>query len=268
MKLTINKLDISFKDQGQEQSQAHPTLVFLHYWGGSSRTWNAVIDALPARFRTVAPDLRGWGDSEAAQDLSAYALSDFSSDILGLIKALALESYILVGHSMGGKIAQLIASQRPEGLAGLVLVAPSPPTPLEMPDEARSVMRSAYANAESVGMALDHMLTGKPLSPEHRQQAIEDSLRGAPEAVAAWPNSTSYEDISAEVGKINVPTLVIAGELDKVDPVAVLQTQVLPRIPQSSLHILPATGHLSPFESPTEIADVITAFADGLSSNA
>jgi len=256
MNITLNGVELNVKDQGTGQ----PTIVFLHYWGGSSRTWDAVTAALPAHYRVIAPDLRGWGDSSAPQ--KAYALDDFSKDIEALVRALNLKNYILVGHSMGGKIAQLFASRRPAGLAGLVLVAPSPPIPLVLPAQVRTAMQNAYNSAETVAMAIDQMLAGKPLSPVMRQQVIEDSLRGAPEAVAAWPNSTSYEDITKEVSAINVPTLVVAGEIDRIDSVNILQAEVLPRIAGSTLQILPATGHLSPLESPVELAAMIADFAE------
>lgn len=260
MKLTANDVQLFIKDQGQ--GQGSPVVLFLHYWGGSSRTWDDVIRHLPFQYRTIAPDLRGWGDSDAPAD--AYALNDFARDVHVIVKELDLQNYIVVGHSMGGKIAQLFASQRPAGLAGLVLVAPSPPIPLVLPPEVRVAMQGAYASAESTGMALDHMLTAKPLSTAHRAQAIEDSLRGAPQAVAAWPNSTSYEDISADVHKINVPTLVIAGELDKVDPVGILEAEILTRIKQATMKVIPGTGHLSPLESPIEVAQMIQHFVETL----
>ena len=67
------------------------------------------------------------------------------------------------------------------------------------------------------------MLTAKALSPKDREQVIEDSLRGAPQAKAAWPRSTSLEDITRDVAAIDVPTIVIAGELDRVDSVGTLK---------------------------------------------
>ncbi|MFJ2363741.1 alpha/beta fold hydrolase [Pseudomonas sp. NPDC087697] len=258
MKVASNGVQIHVKDQGV----GSPVIVFLHYWGGSSRTWDDVLAALPAGYRTITPDNRGWGKSDGPA--TGYALDDFVNDTLAVIAALDLKHYVLVGHSMGGKIAQLFASRRPVGLVGLVLVAPSPPCPLVLPLEVRAAMETAYDSRESVGMAIDHMLTAKPLSPKHREQVIEDSLRGAPQAKAAWPNSTSHEDITHEVTAINVPTLVIAGELDRIDPVATLEAEVLTRIPQSTLQVLPGTGHLSPLESPTEVAAIIRDFVDGL----
>lgn len=246
----------------QERGSGSPALLFLHYWGGSSRTWGPVIAGLGAGYRNITPDLRGWGDSAAPA--SGYALADFARDILALIDSLALENYVLVGHSMGGKIAQLLASQRPAGLTGLVLVAPSPPSPLALPAEARAGMATAYDSRENVITAIEHMLTARPLSEALREQVIADSLRGAPQAKAAWPHSTSQEDITGDVAAINVPTLVIAGELDRVDPVTVLQAELLSRIPHAVLHELVGTGHLSPLESPAEIAALIRSFVDNL----
>ncbi|MFM0257241.1 alpha/beta fold hydrolase [Paraburkholderia sediminicola] len=249
----------------EEQGNGSPTLVFLHYWGGSSRTWNDVIAALPASYHAIAPDQRGWGDSEAPAN--GYNLKDFADDLAGLIAALDLQSYVLIGHSMGGKIAQLFASRRPRGLAGLVLVAPAPPVPLHLPDEAFAAMRGAYLSRESVEMSIDLMLSSKPLSAAHREQIIADSLRGAPQARDAWPEYTSREDITKEVARITVPTIVIAGELDRVDSLDVHQTELLPRIPHAKLHVLPSTGHLSPLESPQEVAKTIHEFVSELDTN-
>jgi len=161
-------------------------------------------------------------------------------------------------------VAQLMASRQPVGLAGLVLVAPSPPSPMVMPAQAREAMAGAYASRETVAAAIDTMLTAKPLSPEDREQVIEDSLRGAPQAKAAWPRITSLEDIAAQVGDINVPTLVIAGDLDRVDPPIRLRAELLPRIPQAVMHVLPGTGHLSMLESPDAVAGLVADFGHGL----
>lgn len=256
MKVDSNGVRIQVEDQGA----GSPTLVFLHYWGGSSRTWNEVVAALPARYRTIRPDLRGWGASQDFAGQASFNLSDFADDVLGVIAALDVKDYVLVGHSMGGKIAQLIASRRPSGLAGLVLVAPAPPTPLNMPQQALDAMATAYETEASVAMAIDHMLTAKPLSAAQRQQVIEDSLRGSPDAKRAWPQSTSREDISQQVSRIDVPVAVIAGVLDKVDSVATLRAELLGRIPQAELHELADTGHLSPLESPSEVAAIIDQF--------
>jgi pimeloyl-ACP methyl ester carboxylesterase len=113
-----------------------------------------------------------------------------------VIQELNLKRYVLVGHSMGGKVAQLMASRRPTGLAGLVLVAPSPPSPMALPLQAREMMAGAYASRETVEATIDNVLTAKPRSAEDREQVIADSLRCAPPAKFAWPKATSQEDIT------------------------------------------------------------------------
>jgi pimeloyl-ACP methyl ester carboxylesterase len=72
------------------------------------------------------------------------------------------------------------------------------------------------------------------------------------------------EDITAEVMSIDVPTIVISGELDQVDRVATLQAELMPRIPHAAMHILPGTGHLSPLEAPVEVARLIAQFVTAI----
>ncbi|WP_250480962.1 alpha/beta fold hydrolase [Caballeronia sp. GAOx1] len=233
-------------------------LVFLHYYGGSSRTWNKVVQALPERYRIVATDHRGWGSSDAPAH--GYGIEDLANDAEGVIEALGLKRFVLVGHSMGGKVAQLIASRRPEGLEGLVLVAPSPPSPLLLSEEERATLSGAYQSRESVEFVIDNVLTARPLDAACREQVIQDSLKAAPQAKAAWPEIAMREDISAAVASIVVPTIVISGERDQVDRVATLQAELLPRIPHAAMHILPGIGHLSPLEAPAEVAQRIASF--------
>ncbi len=254
MKIQSNGINIHVEEHGSGSL----ALVFLHYWGGSTRTWKYVTEALSEFYRTIATDHRGWGESDAPEH--GYALVDLADDAAGVIRALELRSYVLVGHSMGGKIAQLLASRRPEGLVGLVLVDSAPPSPMRLPEGAREKMMNAYASRQSVEATVDEVLTAKPLEPEDRDQVIADSLRGAEVAKKAWPASTSQEDITEEVAAIAVPTLVIAGELDRVDTLETVKTELLPRIPNATLHVLPGTGHLSPLESPAEVFRAIDKF--------
>jgi pimeloyl-ACP methyl ester carboxylesterase len=261
MKVASNGLAIHVEEQGH----GDVALVFLHYWGGSSRTWRHVIAGLAPSFRTIAIDHRGWGQSDAPD--TGYSLADLAADAEGVIAALNLRRYIVIGHSMGGKVAQLMASRRPEGLAGLVLVAPSPPQPLAMPPAAREIMAGAYATRETVEAAIDNMLTAKPLSAEDREQVIADSLRGAPPAKLAWPTATSLEDITAEVGAIDVPTLVIAGASDRVDSPELLREELLARIPHAAMQVLPDTGHLSMLESPDALIPLMADFCRSISGS-
>lgn len=258
----MNTLSNTIKLHVEDSGINAPALVFLHYWGGSSQTWRHVIRALTPAFRSIAIDQRGWGQSDKPS--GAYTLDTLADDAQGLIESLHLDKYILVGHSMGGKVAQLLASRQPTGLAGLVLVAPSPPSPMDMPLEVRQGMVKAYDSRESILATVQQILTASPLQPDDLETVVQDSLQGAPAAKAAWPLAASQEDISAQAGMILVSTLVISGEKDRVDPPVVLQQELMTRIPHATLHILPGVGHLSPLEAPSELSALIQRFATPL----
>lgn len=254
MKLAVNGIHINVRERGT----GNPSLVFLHYWGGSSRTWDGVVSELSDRYRCIATDHRGWGESDAPD--SGYQLTDLADDAQGVIEALKLDRYVLVGHSMGGKTAQLLASRRPTGLRGLVLVAPSPPSATILPQEQREALLHAYDSPESVAYARDHILTALPLTEAQQAQVIEDSLQGAHQAKRAWPTEIMLEDIRSNVSRITVPTLVLSGAHDQVDTTERLREELMPYIAGAQLIVLPGVGHLSMLESPQAVAQAIQQF--------
>jgi pimeloyl-ACP methyl ester carboxylesterase len=254
MRHQINDIELHVRDQGQGEI----ALFFLHYWGGSSRTWCEVIERLQKDFRCIAYDHRGWGDSDSSS--ASYRIEDLAHDAQGLIRKLGLIRYVLVGHSMGGKVAQLLASWQPAGLEALILVAPSPPVPMAVPEEQRKQMIEAYGTRQAIEWLIEHVLTAVPVPGRLREMIIEDTLRGAPEAKRAWPEAGMIEDISAAVPNINVPTLVLAGENDQVERVSTLEQELIPRIRGTQMKVIPRSGHLSPLEVPDEIAAEIRNF--------
>jgi pimeloyl-ACP methyl ester carboxylesterase len=223
--------------------------------GRTGRTWGLVIRELADRHRCVAPDLRGWGGSDKKAD--DYDLHTQADDVAAIIASLGLSQYILVGQSMGGKIAQILGARRPEGLKGLVLVAPAPPTPIAAPKEQRDAMLESYQTPAGVEFALS-ILTSRQLSPTLRQQVIDDTLGGAPAAKAAWTQAGMTLDVTEIVGDINVPTTVIVGDADKVETEPLLRRELASRISGTEFIVLPGVGHLSPLEAPGELAAAIT----------
>jgi pimeloyl-ACP methyl ester carboxylesterase len=258
MRIGVNGIQINVRDRGKGE----PSLVFLHYWGGSSRTWTEVVDYLADRHRCIALDHRGWGESAAPG--AGYGIADPTSDALGVVGALELRHFVVVGHSMGGKIAQSLASRRPAGLKGLILVAPSPPSPTVLSDEQREQILHAYDSRESIAYARDHILSAMPLTNAQKERVIEDSLRGGAAAKHAWPNQIMLEDIRAEVRHINVPTLVLSGEHDEVHPAVGVPEEVLSFISGAQLQVLPGPGHLPMLEAPELVAQSIRRFASEL----
>ncbi|WP_344027385.1 alpha/beta hydrolase [Streptomyces luteireticuli] len=240
-----------------------PALVFAHYWGGSAHTWDAVVGRLPEGRDTVRFDQRGWGASRTLP--GPYGLDRLADDLLGVVRGLGLDSFVLVGHSMGGKVSQLAAARRPEGLAGLLLLAPAPPRPAPaVTAEYQRFLSHAYDSRQSVEQALDRALTAAPLEGAVRETAVRDSLAADEAARREWPLRGITADITAAVGRIDVPVLVMAGEHDAVEPESVLRQCLLPYIPHARLDVVPGSGHLLPLEAPGAVAEAVEGFVAGL----
>jgi pimeloyl-ACP methyl ester carboxylesterase len=235
-----------------------PTLVLLHYWGGSARTWQPVVDRLAGR-DVLTLDFRGWGRSGSMP--GPYTLGQLAADTLDVLVDAGVEDHVLVGHSMGGKVAQLVAARQPVGLRRVVLVAPGPARPAAaITAEYREGLSHAYDSDESVADARDHVLTAVGLSDRLRTQVVTDSRAGSPAARAEWPLRGIAEDISGQTRRITVPTLVVAGEHDVVEPVAVLRDNLVPYLAAPELVVIPESGHLIPLEAPDALADAIATF--------
>ncbi|MEU2058535.1 alpha/beta fold hydrolase [Streptomyces bungoensis] len=235
-----------------------PTLVFLHYWGGSARTWDFVVDRLTGR-DVLTVDFRGWSRSSGLP--GPYTLGQLADDTLAVLADAGVTDYVLVGHSMGGKVAQLVAATRPVGLRGIVLVASGPAKPAaQITPEYREALSHAYDSDESTAGARDHVLTASELPASVKAQIATDSRAGADAARTEWPLRGIAEDITAHTRTVRVPALVVAGENDQVEPVDVLRDNLVPYLSQADFTVIPHTGHLIPLEAPADLVDAITAF--------
>ncbi|TRW89136.1 alpha/beta hydrolase [Mycolicibacterium sp. 018/SC-01/001] len=243
----------------QVRRGGEPALVFLHYWGGSRRTWFPVIDLVDDRYAVVTFDQRGWGTSNALP--GPFDIGQLAQDALRVIEGCVTGPYILVGHSMGGKVAQLMAAGRPTNLTGAVLVAPAPPKPAAIPIEQQQALERAYASRDSIIKSMDGPLTHVALPPALREQVVEDSSTGSDEARAAWPRQGIVHDIADAVTSIDVPVLVLVGSADQVEPPDVIEELLMPYIVTARIEVLPDAGHLLPLEAPDWLAHHIGAFA-------
>ncbi|SDC08540.1 alpha/beta hydrolase [Natrinema hispanicum] len=126
-RLTTHYLESGNTDQSGTGEEGQ-TVIFLHGNVSSSRFFEDVMAALPARHRAIAPDLRGYGDSETGPVDATTGLDDYGDDIHALVAELELETpFVLVGWSNGGGVAMRYAIDHPEDVAALVLVNPLSP---------------------------------------------------------------------------------------------------------------------------------------------
>lgn len=240
-----------------EQGTGDVALVFLHYFGGSARAWAEVINRLADDYRCVAPDLRGFGDSVAPA--VEMTVSDYADDVVALTAALGLNRYVLIGHSMGGKIALALAARQPRGLAALILVAPSPPTPEPMTADERASFLAAYGDRAAIEKTIDK-ITARLLAPATRAEVVTDNLRAAHAAWRAWLERGNREDIAGQMPDVAVPVGIIAGASDPNFPPALLEREIVQRIRAARLVAVANAGHLLPLEAPADVARLIRSY--------
>jgi len=255
MRLKINDTILNVFESGVENyNKTRPSLVFLHYFGGSSRAWTEVVEQLADDYHCVAPDLRGFGASDSMPE--NYAVSDYADDVAKLISTLDIENYVLIGHSMGGKIALSLAARKPKNLRSLILLAPSPPSPEPIKEKERTKLLASHGN-RCVATDTFCKAAGKKLSGKVFERGVNDNLRTSEAAWRAWLEAGSREDISAEMEKIDVSVLVAAGANDEAMTPELLRREVVSRIDNALLVVLPEIKHLLPLEAPVEIAKLI-----------
>lgn len=244
--------------------QIGPPFVFcLHYLGGSAREWSRVVDLVP-NARCIPLDLPGFGD---ASEASGYTVVEMVAHVERAIAAHAPHRWYVVGHSMGAKIATVIARRAEDGvglsgLEGLVLVAGSPPSPEPMPEEQRRTMLAYFSGdvATRQADALTYVAqnTSAPLDPEFEVIAVADVLRANHNAWRAWLEVGSREDWADRIGTARTPTLLIAGADDtNLGPSAQRQLMA-PHFANVRLVTLAGAKHLLPMERAEEVAFAIS----------
>lgn len=235
------------------------TIVCLHALGMSSRSFRPLARELAPGFDLVALDLPGFGGAPLDPGTSVEAMARW---VLDQLTGRDRGRWLLLGHSMGGKVATVVAAglaphERP---AGVVLLAASPPSPEPMAEDRRNTMLGWAADGPLGGAAVGEFLdanTGDPLDPALDALAREDLRRTDPAAWRAWLEHGSREDWSDRVGRLDVPALVLAGGADgDLGPQAQreLNGAVYPRAEFTTLQ---GAGHLLPLERPAEVAAAI-----------
>ncbi|MGI8959199.1 MAG: alpha/beta fold hydrolase [Bryobacteraceae bacterium] len=233
-----------------------PVILFLHHFGGSARQWTEVITTLAAEHRCVAVDMPGFGE---AASLTGFTVEEMVDQLAALIQKQAFARFVVVGHSMTGKVALAFAARQPAGLLGLVLVTPSPPGPEPIEDEAREEMLQSHGT-RSGAERLISKITARQLPPDLYECAIEDNLRASPEAWEAWLKRGSYEDWSDRVGTLECPTLIVTGQDDPALPAPLQRRLTVPHLAHARLVDLPNCGHLPPLEAPAALSRVLKEF--------
>ena len=249
---------LPYLDQGDSSGTA---VLLLHPWGESLRCFDRLVALLPPSLHVLAMDQRGHGDAD--KPAGRYALASFAADVEAFMDTVGLTAAVLVGSSSGGYVAQQVAVDNPNRVAGLVLVG-SP----------RSLHgRPAFADeVERLTDPVDptwvrESLTWFPRYHDVPDWFIEDRVQDGLRMPAHVWRDTLTGLITApaptETGTITAPTLIIWGDRDDLLP-GEDQRALAAAIPGSRLVAYENTGHLVLWEQPEPVAADLTRFVENL----
>jgi len=249
------------------------TLLLLHGFGANKDNWTRIGRFLTPRIRLIAPDLPGFGESDADPQAD-YSISAQVKRLKAFVAVLGLQSFHLGGSSMGGTIAAAYAATYPEEVKSLLLLAPGGVASAQ-PSEMFRLLEQGKPNplvAESpqdYDALLDFVFVKRPFIP----RAIKKHL--ARQAAAQAPtyrkifqqlvNSRRESSLEAAVSGLAIPTLIVWGAGDRV--LHVSGAAILAALmPEATAAIMDGVGHLPMIEKPEETARIYLRFMDRLSA--
>jgi len=220
-------IHLYYEDHGSGQP-----VVLIHGYPLSSASWEKQVPALlGAGYRVIAYDRRGFGKS--SQPTTGYDYDTFAADLHKLVTQLKLRDFVLVGFSMGGgEVARYIGKHGSKEVSKAVIIGGIPPYLLKTQDNPEGVDGSAFEGIEKAVAADRYAFfteffknfynTDVHLGKRVSEQAIQASwntaaIASATASLACVP--TWHEDFRKDVAKIDVPTLVIHGDSDRIVPI-------------------------------------------------
>ena len=247
---------LTYDDEGPRDAADVP-LVFVHGWTANRHRWDHQTAHFSSGRRVIRLDLRGHGDSTGA---GVPTIAELAEDVLALLDHLKVERFVLVGHSMGGMIAQTIALAHPARVERMVLV--------------NSIGRMTYSRGRGLLMAASTLVPFKlfvaaniqrAFAPGYPREEIREHVRasaGTPrEVVMTLYGAMRAFDVLERAGEIRTPTLMVHGYHDVQLPVAQM-LRMAKAYPDAEVRILDA-GHELPLEKPAELTAVLERFVTG-----
>lgn len=238
--------EIWFADQRSRRSA--PIALLIHGAGGSHLSFPDELRR-HAAWNAVVPDLPGHGKSAKT---GRQQIADYALDVLALLDALEIESALLLGHSMGGAIAQWLALEHGNRAQRLALIC----TGARLPVNPALIDAIVSQPAEAIRRLLRWMWS--PAAPSELVAASAAILqRTAPETIQQDFMACAQFDIRSRLADIQAPTFVIAGEADKMTPPA-LSEELAAKLPHAKLVTLAGGSHMAHLETPSATAAAIT----------
>lgn len=234
-------------------------VILLHGYTDSRHSFDLTAPHLPASLRVFALSMRGHGNSDRPE--ASYRPADFAADVSAFLDVMGLESAVIVGHSLGGIIAQRFAIDYPSRTRALVLAATF------AADAGHPLFRSFYDQSlagltdpvdPAFGREFQVSTITRPVPPEFLELVVSETMKLPARVWKAVMEGVIAEDQSAARSGIRVPTLIIWGDQDAYSGRG--EQAALAAIPGATMIAYEGTGHAVHWEEPVRFAADVAAF--------
>lgn len=230
-------------------------ILFLHGWGGSSESFFNLQKFLARHYRTIVLDLPGFGETDFPA--RAWRVEDYKNFVLAFAERLSSETFYLVGHSFGGRIAILLTALHPEKIEKLVLISSAGIKHEKSPEE-RAIGFVAKLGKRIISLPLVNRLE-EPTRYLFYKLIRRQDYYLAKGVMKGTVMNVIKEDLAPYLSQISPSTLVIWGEKDEITPIEDAYTMKR-EIPHAKLEIIKGGSHYLPRKYPRELAYYINQF--------
>jgi len=268
--VAVNGIDLHYLDWGDAGA---PPIVLLHGITGHARTWDRLAAALAPRWRVLAVDQRGHGDSAAAPD-GDYGVTAMAIDLAAFADELGLGRFALLGLSMGGRVAMVYAGSHADRLERLVIVDIGPEIHPEGLERVRAMMAGAPERLASETQAIDYIRRANPRYDEvELRHRVVHGLKRAPDGGLTWKYDKALRDtmrsggrrdtidLWAALDRITCPTLIVRGSASDILSPDIAK-RMLEALPDGRLVEIEGAGHTVPGDKPEAFAQAVRAFIE------
>jgi pimeloyl-ACP methyl ester carboxylesterase len=270
--IELRGLRFHYRDWASKRAGA-PDLVLLHGFTGHARSWDAFAEAMSDRYRVLALDQRGHGESAWAP-ADKYGTDEMADDLAAFVAALGLKGFTLLGLSMGGMVTMAYAGRRPAELAACVIVDIAP----EIVSSGLGRIRTSVESSDTFASrdaAFAAARAANPLPPEaHHRHRVDYSLMRTEDGRWTYRYDRALRAPGGAVrprdpegawracANISVPTLLIRGELSDILAPEIAR-RMLETIPVCQFAEVKGSGHSVPLDRPDGFLEAARGFLKG-----
>lgn len=240
-------------------------VLLLPAWYCTAESWYETVKWLdPEKYTVALPDYQGHG--KRLDEAGDFSIRGIGKDMIDVVDSLGWTAYAVVGHSMGGKVAQYLLATDAERATAMVGVVPVAPGPLVLDEDTRRMMLASVEDG-SLRAGIFQWATAARYSSYVGEKVTQESLVGTtPEAFMAHFLAWADDDITADIKGVAAPIKVLVGEHDSSITEEAMKQALLPHYPNSELEVLAATGHYPIYEVPVALASAIDRFLSEVQS--